>query len=227
MLHSMLLRHLRLRNVHVRNSHLRNLLFAGLLAASGVATAQSLPRPAEFYFDQDAGTASPVVALEGRGDELVQRLLKHIGRDPRANAETAQLAHLAMAGGREDLGRELYRRVLARLQVTDRLHRTVLWNYGWDLYRAGHAEEALAQWQELMATRSLAAQWMPQTLALALWSLDRRDEAAQWYAAAVRTEPQLWGTADQFDVLLPQWSAQDRATLAQVHAAWAARPPAY
>ena len=33
---------------------------------------------------------------------------------------------------------------------------------------------------------------MPPTLALGLWSSDRKGEAVEWFAAAVRTEPTQW-----------------------------------
>lgn len=207
--------------------YLRNLLIATLLLASTGVAAQSLPRPAEFYFDADAGTARPVVALQGTGNEVVEKLFKLIERDPRANAETAQLAHIAISGGREDLGRELYRRVLARLQPNDRLYRPVMWNYGWDLHRSGDRANAFEQWRTLLLSRNVNAQWMPQTLALALWSLDRKDEAVQWYAAAVRSEPRLWRTSERFETLLPEWTADERAALAEVQAAWAENPPAW
>jgi hypothetical protein len=47
-----------------------------------------------------------------------------------------------MAGGRTDLGRELYGRALVRITPSDALWRAVMWNYGWDLYRAGDAAAA-------------------------------------------------------------------------------------
>ena len=71
------------------------------------------------------------------------------------------------------------------------------------------------------------ASWVPPTLALALWKLDRRDEAVSWYAAAVRTEPEQWNNAANFPQLLPQWKDEERATLAEVLQAWAAKPPAW
>jgi hypothetical protein len=43
----------------------------------------------------------------------------------------------------------------------------------------------------------------------------------------VRSEPQQWRTAEQFARLLPAWSDQERALLAEVQAAWAANPPAW
>lgn len=200
------------------------LLAAGLVAA-GPVSAQL--RPAEFYFDEDATTTRPVVAVRETGDAAVQKLLKAIDRDPRAREEHAQLAHLAMEGGRVDLGKELYTRALARVPSTDALWRPVMWNYGWDLYRSGDAAGALAQWQQLVEARRSNAGWIPPTLALALWSSGSRDEAVAWYAAAVRTEPALWRDPANFPRLLPDWRENERATLADVHAAWAANPPAW
>lgn len=196
------------------------------LATAGSASAQALPRPAEFYFDAEPTTTRPIVAVKETGDAAVQKLLKAIERNPRAKEEHAQLAHLAMESGRADLGKDLYARTLTRVSDTDALWRPVVWNYGWDLYRSGDAAGALAQWQQLVARRSDGS-WVPPTLALALWRTDRRDEAVQWYAAAVRTEPQLWRDPANFPRLLPDWREEERATLAEVQAAWAANPPAW
>ncbi|MEG3192876.1 tetratricopeptide repeat protein [Lysobacter sp. D1-1-M9] len=206
---------------------IRCFLLAVALAACGTASAQSLPRPAEFYFDEDASATRAVVAVSATGDAAVEQLLKAIERDPRAAAETAQLAHIAMAGGRPELGRELYARALRLLGTSDGLYRPVMWNYGWDLYRTGDHAAALDSWRTLLLSRNVTAQWMPQTLALVLWTLDRQDEAVQWYAAAVRTEPRQWRSSEAFASLLPTWTAEERATLAEVQAAWAENPPSW
>lgn len=68
---------------------------------------------------------------------------------------------------------------------------------------------------------------VPPTLALVLWTLDRREEAVRWHAAAVRTEPLRWRDLAHLASLLPDWREQDRATLAEVAAAWKAAPPAW
>lgn len=201
--------------------------FASALAVAGVARAQALSKPAEFYFEPDANTVRPVVAVRDSGDAAVERLLKTIKRDPRAVDARAQLAHIAMQGGRPELGRELYDAALVQLDTSSSLWRAVVWNYGWDLFRSGDAGGALARWQALLTTRGTTASWIPPTLALALWTVGRRDEAVQWYAAAVRTEPQLWRSAARHAELLPDWRDSERATLAEVQQAWAADPPAW
>lgn len=206
---------------------IRSLLMTALLAMAGNATAQSLPKPAEFYFAADANTLRPVVAVRETGDAAMEKLAKIVERDPNAKAEPAQLAHLAMNAGRVDLGRQLYARSLKAIDRADGIWRSVMWNYGWDLFRAGDSEAALTQWRALVEARNVTASWMPPTLALALWSTDRKNEAVQWYAAAVRSEPQQWNTTAQFAQLLPEWSESERAMLAEVQAAWAANPPTW
>lgn len=208
---------------------LRSLLMAAGLLLSTVAVAQQsrIVPTSEFYFDADAGTTRPVVAIEDQGQQLVDRLLDRMRSQPEATAATAQLAHLAMTGGRPELGRELYQRALGWLDTSDSLYRPVLWNYGWDLYRLGEHEAAFEQWHALLRSRNVHPAWMPQTFALALWTLGRKDEAVQWYAAAVRTEPTRWSSGQGYDALLPDWTGSERALLLQVHEAWAANPPAW
>lgn len=199
---------------------------AACLMVAGAASAQSRLVPtSEFYFTDDTRTTRPVVAIQAEGDALTEALLKAIARNPRAKTETAQLAHVAMTGGRPQLGEELYERVLRDLGQTEVLYRPVLWNYGWDLLRIGNPEGALARWETLLRARNVTADWVPPTLALALWQLDRKAEAVEWYAAAVRTHPDRWSYGDRFDELLPDWQPAERATLALVHRAWQADPP--
>lgn len=204
-----------------------SLLFTALMAVVGIAPAQSLPKPAEFYFDADANATKPVIAVKETGEAATQKLAKMIDRGNNADAAAAQLAHLAMEAGRADLGRQLYARALSGLDTSDGAWRAVVWNYGWDLFRAGDDTAALEQWRTLLSTRGVTASWMPPTFALVLWSLDRKEEAVQWYGAAVRTEPLQWRTADQFARLLPTWTEEERAILAEVQSAWAANPPAF
>ena len=63
--------------------------------------------------------------------------------------------------------------------------------------------------------------------ALALWRAGQKQEAVQWYAAAVRTEPAQWSDSSRYAQLLPLWRDDERASLAEVQQAWAAAPPAW
>ena len=198
-----------------------------ILAASGFgAQAQTLSKPKEFYFDEDRNTTKLVVAIEGEGESLAAQLLKATERGRKRTEAQAQLAHIAIAQERVELGKTLYQEALASTDSNGTLGRSLRWNYAWDLYRLGESKAALAQWAEL-ANGFGAPSWVPPTLALGLWSVDRKAEAVQWYAAAVRTEPLLWGDPANFPRLLPAWREQERAKLAEVHAAWQANPPSW
>lgn len=201
------------------------MLLATVLA-SGVlsAQAQTVPKPKEFYFDEDR-SAAPVVAVSGlAGDALVDELVKARERGRKMVEATAQLAHVAMADGRKELGGQLYQQALGSTQPGGHLWRSISWNYGWDLYRQGEHEAALAQWAPLVTAKG-GPSWIPPTFALALWKLDRKAEAVAWYGAAVRTEPLLWTDARNYGSLLPDWRQEDRDTLAEVLGAWQANPP--
>jgi len=203
-------------------------LAAGLMAgwiAEGVA-AQPLPAVQEFYFDQDAAAAL-VVVVRGEGADLIEQLMKQRERGRKSLDATVQLAGVAIAQGRPELGRSLYEEALGSAPATTVTGRTVRWNYGWDLFRLGEVDAALTQWGNAQASVRGNASWVPATYALALWTLGRKDEAVRWYAAAVRTEPQQWSGSSAYATLLPTWRDSERATLAEVQQAWAAQPPAW
>ena len=206
---------------------LRVSLAFGLALWTLLAQAQTLPVPKEFYFDADAQTTRELVALRGEGDALIDRLAANVARKPDDVESRAQLARVAMRSGRSELGHELYQAAQRLASGNQRLARQVGWNYGWDLYLAGDYPRALEQWNKLLGGWPAAPSWQPPTLALVLWKLDRRTEALAWYAAAVRTEPNLWNSSANFAQLLPDWREEDRQTLAEVLAAWQANPPAW
>lgn len=55
----------------------------------------------------------------------------------------------------------------------------------------------------------------------------RKQDAVEWYAAAVRTWPDRWSSTANYASLLPEWREAERATLAEVFAAWQAKPPTF
>jgi len=199
-------------------------LLASLFLSS--AQAQNLPKIAEFYFDEDMA-AKPVQALPPEQDGLVDQLMKLRERGRKGADATVQLAGIAYAEGRAELGTQLYGEALSSVSANSIQARSIHWNHGWDLYRSGDAQAALAHWSIAAEGVRGNAGWVPPTLALALWKLGRRDEAIAWYAAAARTEPQQWNDAARFPQLLPEWKDEERSTLAEVQQAWAANPPAW
>lgn len=196
-------------------------------AMCGSAWAQSVPKPKEFYFDEDRSTTRPIVVVPGQGDAVVDKLAAMVQRDSRAVEARAQLGTLAISGGRRELGDQLYKAALAQTTNGSPQSRQLTWNYGWALYRAGDAEAALREWLTLANGRPATPDWLPPTLALTLWKLDRKEEALSWYGAAVRTWPDKWGDPSGFAAAVPDWSDEERASLGQVFAAWQANPPAW
>jgi hypothetical protein len=201
-------------------------LAAALALAAFAAQAQTLTKPKEFYFDPDASTVRAIKAAEGEGEALAAQLVKLRARGRKQVEATAQLAHLAVGDKRVELGKSLYVAAVEDTTANGSLGRAVRWNYAWDLYRNDEFEPALALWSELVVGFGQPS-WVPPTLALALWSTDRKTEAVKWYAAAVRTEPNLWSDPANYPALLPDWRAQDRERLAEVQKAWAANPPSW
>lgn len=202
---------------------------AGVLLASGAAAAcaaPSLPAPQEFYFDADTA-AEPVIVVRADGDELVSQLLRQRERGRKALEATVQLAGVAIAQGRTELGQQLYAEALQATTANSPSGRIVRWNHGWDLFRQGQVDAALEQWQAAAGALRGNPSWVPPTYALALWQLGQKEEAVKWYAAAVRTEPGQWSSTGNYAALLPSWRDSERETLAQVQQAWAARPPAW
>lgn len=197
-----------------------------LAMLASVAQAQALAKPKEFYFDADATTARRIVVVEGEGEALAAGLVKARERGRRVTEATAQLAHVAMSDKRAELGKSLYEQAVDDTAVSSSIGRAVRWNYAWDLYRNGDFAQAYGLWSELAVGFGNPA-WLPPTMALSLWSLDRKAEAVQWYAAAVRTEPGLWGDPANYPTLLPDWRDQDRQRLIEVYNAWAANPPTW
>jgi hypothetical protein len=203
----------------------KNMLLATVLASAVLsAHAQTLPKPKEFYFDEDKAATREIVVVQGEGEALVQALVRERERGRKSTEATAQLAHVAFTEGRVDLGKQLYQQLLGSSDANGNLGRAVRWNYGWDLYRNGEPQAALGQWATLLGTTG-GPSWIPPTMALAMWKLDRKAEAVAWYGAAVRTEPLLWTDARNYDSLLPGWRQEDRDTLAEVLGAWQANPP--
>lgn len=200
-------------------------VFFCAVALANAAYAQALPKPKEFYFDQSK-YAAPIVVAQGEGEALVDALVKERERGRRSRDATAQLAHIAFSEGRAELGKTLYQQALSDGQADRGIGRSISWNLGWDLYRNGEIRPALETWAPLLDDLG-GPSWIPPTMALVLWKLDRKGEAVQWYAAAVRTEPQLWSNATNYPRLLPGWRDEDRAALAEVLAAWQADPPTW
>ena len=162
------------------------------------------------------------------GDAAAQKLLKLIERDPRAKAEHAQLAHLAMEGGRTDLGKRSlhtrpfphhqYRRAVARGDVELRLG---------SLSRRRRRRGGRPMAAALQARRSNAASGCRRRWHWRCGPPVVRTKRCSGMQRPCAPNRNCGAIPPAYARLLPDWRDAERATLAEVQAAWAANPPAW
>lgn len=197
-----------------------------LLGVSCTASAQALPQIREFYFDTDPA-AAPMQAVDPALPDVVDQLARQRTRGRRVAEATVQLANIAAADGRQELAASLYTEVLEATPSNSVAGRSVRWNMGWFAFRKGDHALARRSWLDALDNVRGQPSWAPPTLALLSDAEGDRAEAVKWFAAAVRTEPQLWSDPANFERLLPTWTPAERQALAQIHQAWVAAPPAW
>lgn len=197
-----------------------------LLGMVWTASAQSLPPIREFYFDTDAA-AEPVVVVDPGAADVVDQLARQRTRGRRMAEATVQLATIAAADNRLELADTLYQEAIASTAANSTVGRSVRWSYGWHAFRQGRLEQAGQSWVQALESVRGQPSWVPPTLALLLQAQGDTAEAVKWYAAAVRTEPQLWSDPANFEQLLPAWLPAERQMLRQVHQAWVGNPPSW
>ncbi len=204
----------------------RVLLIAAALAgtpALALAQAAVLPPIAEFYFDDDSA-ARPIEVVSPEGGDVVRRLERALQRDSRNALALGQLAGIAYASDRADTGESFYATALGLASTGGTHQRQLLWNHGWDLFRADRHEAALEEWLKAIAAHRGRPSWAPVTLALALGRLGREAEALEWYAAAVRTRPERYVDRAAMERAYPTWRAEDIDVLVALAAKAAAAP---
>ena len=207
-------------------TYTRGLLLALLLSAAWSASAQSAPQIREFYFDADAA-AEPLVVVDPSLPDAVDQLARQRSRGRRGVEASVQLAEIAAAGNRIELADSLYQEAVEASQVNSSLGRSVRWNKGWHDFRQGRHAQAQQAWEQALEQVRGAPGWAPPTMALLHWSQGNQADAVKWFAAAVRTEPQMWSDTANFERLLPNWLPAERQTLEQVHQAWVDNPPSW
>lgn len=202
------------------------LLVSLLLGVSCTASAQALPQIREFYFDTDPA-AAPMQAVDPALPDVVDQLARQRNRGRRVVEATVQLANIAAAENRMELAQSLYKEALESTQPNAVVGRGVRWNQGWFAFRTGDHAQARQSWLQALDNVRGQPSWAPPTLALLAHAQGDTGEAVKWFAAAVRTEPQLWSDPANFERLLPSWTPAERQALSQIHQAWVAAPPAW
>ena len=124
----------------------------------------------------------------------------------------------AMAG-RADTARDSYMQAL-ELSTIPFFERRTRWSFGWALLQLGAPEEAMEQWQVAADLHGGQPFWVPYSMAVAQWSVGRRDEALRWYQVAVDSFPERWSSEDAMSTSTRHWKAHERGIVEAVFGAW-------
>ncbi|WP_454259440.1 hypothetical protein [Pseudoxanthomonas mexicana] len=208
------------------------LLAVVLVSVVFSAHAQSVPKPKEFYFDEDKTMARPIVVVEGPREKPRCR---HSCANATVAADmleaTAQLAHIAFSDGRTDLGGQLYQQALAQTDV-----KGATWGAAVQvelrvgpLIARARVEPALTRWVE--ACQCLRDRTLVGAAHVGAGAVAPGPEAGsgrlvrRCCAHGTRRSGPTRATSPR---IAPRLEAQeDRDTLAEVLGAWQANPPTW
>jgi tetratricopeptide (TPR) repeat protein len=205
---------------------MRVALWSGLAAllfscAAAAADTTPLPPPAARYVDEDPAATAIVLVNPSRSD-VMQRLDQLVREPKNAWKARAQRGFLyGIRGEREKLDRD-YSAAAEKLPDDPYAPRILAWQHGWALFEAGDYAAALARWQEAERAHGGHPSWVPYTFAVALWRMDRREEALAYYAAAVRSAPERWGSKAGLASITTKWHKPELEAAEALLEAWTA-----
>jgi Tfp pilus assembly protein PilF len=197
---------------------LRTCLLLGLLATSVAVQAQR-PLPADRYPDVDPA-AQYATAPDPRDRRAMTELERVVSRDANNIPARVQMALVLLQRGQPARAGNEFRGAIAAAAPGDTLSRYARWNYGWSLFESADPAGALEQWQLAAEQHGGRPDWVPLLYALVLWVQGDREGAVEYYAAAVRTDPARWSTAQALEASISEWPVNARFTLESVRQAW-------
>lgn len=200
------------------------------LAGAPLATAQDeaapapegVAAPAELYRDDDPAAVMPemIGATDNRARKRLEQILEY---DPQnVPARVQHGFHLIDRG----LNRRAYEEFEYALRVSSEgslTRRHAHWGYGWALFMSGEYDRALAQWQQAASLHGGNPSWVPTTIAAGLWYSGQRDRAVDYWRAAVRSDPDTWGTTRGLERAIADWPPNRKLAAQSVHAEWKRR----
>lgn len=205
----------------------------GLMAGSAlfeVAAQDAAPLPvgapaANAYADPDEAAKSVqyVEKADPRDrNKVLNELTRALRKDPRHVGMLCARGYIHAQGGDGDAAELDFAMAASYAAGRSDVMRHVYWSWGWARLALGAPREALAHWQNAARLHGGAPFWLPYTNAIGLWRLDQRELALAWFAAAVRSKPEL-ATREGVDALGSTWQDDERRTLEDVQAAWSAK----
>jgi tetratricopeptide (TPR) repeat protein len=178
-----------------------------------------VPPPAQAYFDPDSSARMPI-AVDLFDARAIRELNRRIAREPKQlGLYTARGHAYGFAGNRAAMEKD-FEQAFA-LAGSDRAAlRHVSWSQGWAYFGLGDARAALASFTSATQLHGGAPFWVPYTYAVALWRLDRRQEALRYWDAAARSAPERWGNAKVVQRWTRRWPAGNQAEVVALFEAW-------
>lgn len=177
--------------------------------------------PADRYPDDDPA-AQLSAAPDPRDRDAVREVDRALRRDAGNVAARVQKGLSYYAINQPSRGSNEFEQAIAAAEPGSVLSRFARWNYGWALFESADPTGALAQWQVAAREHGGQPYWLPVVTALVLWMQGDREGAQAYYAAAVRSDPARWETADGLRTAIADWPPNARFTLESVQQAWQA-----
>lgn len=190
-----------------------------LLALPAAAQTLDLPTPAASYTDHDpAGTIYP--DIHPSSPELEATLNQGVRRGRNNPVPLAQRGLYFTLQGQRSRGQRDYDRALSSGEEGSAERRYAHWSYGWALHASGDHAGALAHWRTAADLHGGRPNWVPSTLAIALWSLGARESAVTFFDVAVQDNPAMWEADDAVQATTRDWRPNDRLTILSIHNQW-------
>lgn len=186
------------------------------------AQSGNVPAPAGSYPDGDPAAVRPEM-LDPQDRAARQNLEQIIRRAPKNVPAKVQNAWLLLARGTRQRGYDAFEDAIASAPAGSLPLRHAHWNYGWALFNGAELQQALDHWLIAADLHGGHPAWVPTTFAVGLWLTGRNDLAIDYYAAAVKSDPDRWGETAGLAEATRDWGANEKLAIEAVHAAWMAR----
>lgn len=201
------------------------LILALLLAPLSAFAAEArtaVPPPAEKYLDPDPfSRADQTVDLNGMENPL-KGLDARIAADPTDFHLFVERGYLKADRGDVKGAQADYAQAVKAAGDNAHELRFAHWSHGWALLGLELPEASLAEWRESEKLHGGHPYWVPYTYAMGLWAAGRNDEAVAYYAAAVRSFPERWGSRETVRTHSSKMKPEEQALLLAVFNEWEA-----
>ncbi|MGY3264426.1 tetratricopeptide repeat protein [Lysobacter sp. HA35] len=177
---------------------------------------------ADTYTDQDAAAFAMQAPPPGGNAAYRHRLDTVVRYDPKNVIALAERAYISGKLGDLERARADLAAAASIASPGSIEEGHVFWSRGWIEYQAGNYPASLDAFKNEIASHGGRPFWVPSTLATLYWSAGDIDTAVAWYAASVRSYPQL-GTEEGMEKRIDFWRASEKQAMRGAFAEWKRR----